>query len=287
MTTSGRRRWGVRPGRRAGRRRDSGSGGRSGPRTPRWRRWWPRRHRGARARASAASKHQSAASAERGIVQRVAGGACSTGRAPARWPSVAHSGGERDRRASATVTATATGHHASGSASIMRSSSQPAGPDRREQRGDVVGEVVERRPAELVTVDDPLLERLRGDAPRRCACRRRAPSSPARRARSAPSRDARRGRRRDDGPTRCGRDRWRATPRHVWSGTRTGDRRASNGELAKQAVSTGPRSCARCQRVVDLVGSADVDVHLDRRGVAHHRAAGRPRTVSKYSSIAV
>src|SRR5262245_21461882 len=30
---------------------------------------------------------------------------------------------------------------------------------------------------------------------------------------------------------------------------------------------------------VDVVVGTGVDVHLDRRGVAHHRAAGRPRGV--------
>ena len=54
---------------------------------------------------------------------------------------------------------------------------------------------------------------------------------------------------------------------------------ASNGEFAKHAVSTGPRSCARCQRALDFVRRTDVDVDLDRCRVAHHRAASRPRGV--------
>ena len=53
----------------------------------------------------------------------------------------------------------------------------------------------------------------------------------------------------------------------------------SKGEFANVAASTGPRSWARCQRVVELRDRAGVEVHLGRGRVAHHRATGGPPCV--------
>ena len=123
-----------------------------------------------------------------------------------------------------------------------------ARPHRREQRGEVVGEVVERRPAERVAVGDPPLERRAVRAGRRCGRRRRGSSSPARRARTRSNRGA---------PPTSGSWRRAESVRPGSMACHTAarvDRKpegrptASNGEFAKHAVSTGPRSWARCQR---------------------------------------
>ena len=60
---------------------------------------------------------------------------------------------------------------------------------------------------------------------------------------------------------------------------------ASNGEFAKHAVSTGPRSCARCQRASIVVGAPTSTLTwIDAVLRIIVRPAGH--AVSKYSSIA-
>ena len=54
---------------------------------------------------------------------------------------------------------------------------------------------------------------------------------------------------------------------------------ASSGEFANEAASMGPRSCARFQRVSISHFASDVEVHLYRRGVPHHRATLGPARV--------
>ena len=226
----------------------------------------------------AASKHHRAASAR--------AGSCNASRAAVR-PAVAHAGRRRRRPLGGEriVEQRDGDGHRDRPPRLGERVDHPqlepaAGPHRREERGDVVGEVVGRRPTERRGRRRSTARTSEVRAGRRSGCRRRASSSPVRRARSRLQSGARLLRRswrpRRRGPCR---DRWRATPRRASRGSPTVGRVASNGEFAKHAVSTGPRSCARCQRASTSCGGTDVDVDLDRRGVAHHRAAGRPRGV--------
>ena len=127
-----------------------------------------RRRRGGSKASSAAAKHASAARCSAGTASAVAGRG---------GPAVAHRGDRlgrrrrrpRDRRAARVVTATATGHHSSGSASIIRSSNQP--------RGRTGGNSVVRWYSKSSSVGhpsswpvvDPARERDRPSCTRRCA----------------------------------------------------------------------------------------------------------------------
>ena len=160
--------------------------------------------------------------------------------------------------------------HSSGSASTIRSSSQPRGPDRREERGEVVGEVLFGRPAELVAADDPVGER-QGLAQRDELVLRRPDEH-----HGSPQRVVGPRRRRGSPRAPTGTARPRSMASHTASRVehQPDGARSTNGELANTAREQRSRACAQSASGESASRSgAEVDVHLDRRGLAHHRPA--------------
>ena len=213
---------------------------------------------------------------ERGVVERVARGACSSGRAPARWRrsrtrrprgSSSSADGDRDRDRPPLL-----------GQRVDHAQLEPApGPDRREQRGDVVARG-RRASASRARGRRAIHSRER----LRCAHGDAAVVVDAdhhhRRVEHV-ARPVRRGRawRRGGAPTRCGRDRCAC---HTASAGRAEAGRSTAGverRVGEARGEHGPEVVGAVPARVDVVGRADVDVHLDRRGVAHHRAARRPR----------
>ncbi len=175
---------------------------------------------------------------------------------------------------SAQVTATATFQNGSGQR-VEHAQLEPAlGPHRREQGGEVVGEVVDGGPSELVALGEPLAERQRLE-----------------------DRDAAVGIDADEhhpGVEGVGRprvDRWEIAAHGRRSGGVERPPRPQSARLptARQAAAErrvgeagdqgGPESVGQRPPTLELVGPAEPDVHLDRRGVAHHGAPCRAELV--------
>ncbi len=115
-----------------------------------------------------------------------------------------------------------------------------------------------------------------GTAARGWRGRRRGSSSPALRAGSGSSR--RRRHPRPDVRIRCGRDRCRAIRPNGWNGTLSA-RPTSRTASWRSTRQDGPEVVHEVPPRVGDLRRTDIEVHLDRRGVAHHRAPRGPARV--------